>query len=524
MATKPKNLLFIMTDQQRFDALGVAGNPVIHTPHLDQLARGGAYFPEATSSCPVCGPQRASLHTGRSLCNTGVRRNDDAAEDVLAIDAPIRQLQTYDEILVDRGYVAEYYGKWHMLPARAAAYRNRPIGHVEEQPHPDLGIDKHTQYKNYLREHMPERPVHPGERLDALTGRPYTPDPIDVAFGLDEPDVPKTQAGEPRRYSQPDHIGVTTSIPAEHSNTAFWGNRTISALQQLAAGDQPFALTCSFHYPHSPIIAVEPYASMYDPAKMPIPESIGDDMSDTPYQNANGRMNLPQFRDPRLVQFMIARYYALITEIDHWVGKILNELCRSGKEEDTLVVFVSDHGEMLGEHGMREKNIFLEGSVRVPLILSMPGRIQAGTVVERPVSLLDLFDTVLDGMDQPAPPSDGRSLLPLIDGGAEADRFDFSTAEWDWRGDTEGNFMIRTRDAKLITTYSATSTVPDALYNLRDDPGERKNLASRVQHDPWASAVWSALSERLLQWLEHVDSPHRGGVADRLAMLARRGS
>lgn len=524
MANQPKNLLFIMTDQQRFDALGAAGNALIQTPHLDQLANSGAYFSAACSSCPVCGPQRASLHTGRSLCNTGVRRNDDADEAVLAEDAPIRQLKTYDEILVDQGYAVEYYGKWHMPATRAAAYHNRPIGHVEEEPHPDLGIDKHTQYKNYLREYVPDRPVQPGERIDVFTGRPYVPDPIDVAYGVNEPEVPQTQAGEPRRYSQPDYIGVSTSIPAEHSNTAFWGEQTIDALQRMAKGDQPFALTCSFHYPHSPIIAVEPFASMYNPADMPTPDSIGDDMSDTPYQYANGRMDLPQFRDPALVKFMVARYYALITEIDHWVGQILDELRRSGKEKDTLVVFVSDHGEMLGDHGTREKNIFLEGSVRVPLILSMPGRIPAGTVIDQPVSLLDLFDTVLDGLEQPAPASDGHSLLSLIDGDPDAQHFDFAPAEWDWRGDTEGNFMIRTREAKLITTYSATSSVPDALYNLIDDPGERTNLASRVHDDPWASEAWAALSQRLLRWLEHIESPHRDGVAERLASLARRGA
>lgn len=523
MSERPKNLLFIMTDQQRFDALGMAGNPVVQTPHLDRLARGGAYFSAACSSCPVCGPQRASLHTGRSLCNTGVRRNDDASDTELADDARIRQLKTYDEVLVDRGYAAECYGKWHLLPARAAVYRNRPIGHVENETHPDLGIDKHTQYKNYLREHVPERPVRSGERIDALTGRPYAPDPIDAAYGVEEPDVPKTAGGESRRYSQPDHIGVSTSIPAEHSNTAFWAGQTIDALRRMAKEDQPFALTCSFHYPHSPIIAVEPFASMYDPAEMPVPDSIGDDMSGTPYPLANGRADLPRFRDPELIRFMVARYYALITEIDTWVGRILDELRQSGAEDDTLVVFVSDHGEMLGEHGTREKNIFLEGSVRVPLVLSMPGRIAPGTVIDRPVSLLDVFDTVLDGLNQHRPASDGRSLLPLIDGDPDATHFDFAPAEWDWRGDTEANFMIRTRDAKLITTYSTASTVPDGLYNLREDPGERRNLASRVQDDPWARETWRALADRLLEWLEHVESPHRDGVAERLELLARDG-
>lgn len=509
-----------MTDQQRYDALGAAGNPMIQTPNLDRLAAGGAYFSAACSSCPVCGPQRASLHTGRSLCNTGVRRNDDADEAVLADDAPIRQLKTYDELLVDRGYTAEYYGKWHMPPSRAAAYRNRPIGHVEKETHPDLGIDKHTQYKNYLSHHADVRPARPGERIDELTGMPYAPDPIDIAFGLDEPLPPQTETGEPMRYSQPNHIGVSTTIPAEHSNTAFWAKQTIASLQRLAAEQQPFALTCSFHYPHSPMIAVEPFASMYDPAAMPVPASIGDNMADTPYESANGRLELPRFRDPELIGFMIARYYALVTEIDHWVGEILDQLHRLSLEEDTLVVFLSDHGEMLGEHGLREKNIFLEGSVRVPLILSMPGRIPTGTVVNQPVSLLDLFGTVLDVLDQPNPGSDGHSLMPLIDGDPQATHPNYAIGEWDWRGDTEANFMVRTRDAKLITTYSATSSVPDGLYNLKDDPGERTNLVSLVHEDKWASDAWRKLSGHLIEWLNHVDSPHRAGVMQRLDYLS----
>lgn len=521
MNHNPKNLLFIMTDQQRYDALACTGNPLIQTPHLDRLAQGGARFTTACSSCPVCGPQRASMHTGRSLRNTGVRRNDDAAETVLAEDAPIRHLKTYDEILTERGYIAEYHGKWHMPPTRAHAYRNRPIGHTEEEPHPDLGMGMEAQYRQYLDQHVPTRPLQPGERIDRFTGRPYRPDPIDAGYGLEEPSVPRSTTGEPRRYTQPDYIGVSTGIPAEHSNTAFWAKQTLASLKRLAGEDQPFALTCSFHYPHSPIIAVEPYTSMYNPADMPIPASIGDRMNDTPYEFANGRMDLPRFRDPDLIKFMVARYYALVTEIDHWVGQILDELERLGLESDTLVVFTSDHGEMLGEHGTREKNIFLEGSVRVPLILSMPGRIPPGTVVEQPVSLLDLFNTVLDVCDQTDPASDGHSLLPLIDGEPHASNPDYAIAEWDWRGDTEANFMVRTRDAKMITTYSPTSTVPDALYNLTEDPGERTNLAKLVAEDPWARETWGELSGRLLEWLDRVDSPHQQGVADRLESLRR---
>ena len=134
---------------------------------------------------------------------------------------------------------------------------------------------------------------------------------------------------------------------------------------------------------------------------MPLPESIFDDREQSPYKEANRNYESPRYSDPEKVRHFIATYYGLVKEIDDWVGKILDKLDEHGLAESTLVVFVSDHGEMLGSHGMTSKNIFYEESVRVPFRMRLPRAIAAGTRVDDPVSTRDIFPTVLDYLGQP---------------------------------------------------------------------------------------------------------------------------
>ena len=150
---------------------------------------------------------------------------------------------------------------------------------------------------------------------------------------------------------------VFPSVPAEHTVTAFQAQLTLEALERLAKQDQPFSLHCSFHCPHSPITPSEPYASMYRPDTMIPPVSIDDPMDNSPYVKENGRSRLPQYADPEKIKYMIANYYAFVKEIDVWVGKILDKVDELGLADNTLIVFTSDHGEMLGAHGMRERRM-----------------------------------------------------------------------------------------------------------------------------------------------------------------------
>ena len=163
------------------------------------------------------------------------------------------------------------------------------------------------------------------------------------------------------------------------------------------------------------MIPSEPYYSMYDPDKMPIPSSIKDDMQNSPYINANGRNKLTVFADEEKLKYMISNYYGLITELDDWIGQIMKTLEDEGVAEHTMVIFTSDHGEMLGAHGMREKNVFYEESSHVPLIIKMPTEIKKESTVDGYVSNVDLFATIMDYLQIGNYKSDGESLRDLIE-------------------------------------------------------------------------------------------------------------
>lgn len=172
--TKPANLFIIMTDQQRWDALSCAGNTVLETPNLDRLAAGGAFFKTAISPCPVCGPARSTIFTGCTLETNDVRTNMDADGE----NTSIMPRQTYDEILVDQGYTAEYYGKWHSPLHRALKYNNAvtPAGVKRWERGPGL----QTDYLEYLEKHVPIRELNEGEQYDTYSHRPYRMDPLDT--------------------------------------------------------------------------------------------------------------------------------------------------------------------------------------------------------------------------------------------------------------------------------------------------------------------------------------------------------
>ena len=196
-------------------------------------------------------------------------------------------------------------------------------------------------------------------------------------------------------------------------NTAFYAKKTIEALERLK--NKPFSITTSFHFPHAPMIPSAPYYGMYPAKDMKVPESIDDDMQNSPYKNANSRKKLTQFADEEKIKYMISNYYGLITELDHWMGKIMDKLDETGLAENTLIIFTSDHGEMLGAHGMREKNVFYEESSHIPLMIKMPTEIKKETTVNGYVSNVDLFATIMDYLKIGKYKSDGESLRDLIE-------------------------------------------------------------------------------------------------------------
>ncbi len=485
----PPNILIIMTDQQRWDALQYSGaNDIIQTPNLDKLAQSGAYFSQANSPCPVSGPARTAILTGRYVETNGIRSNGDSDIDKKC------DYKTFDQILVENGYVSEYIGKFHSPAQMAENYSNPPQYGYEGS---NLIKNWERLYHFYLNENVKKSQPKNGELTDFsfFDGLTYTPTPIDrrfgrAAFGL----IPQEELTK-RQLSQPDHNG-TLDLKPEFSITAVQGKQTIEALGRLK--DRKFSITCSFHYPHSPILPTEPYASMYDPAKMPIPKSISDKMVGNPYISTNGRLMVTDFADTTKIKYMMANYYALVTEIDVWVGKILNKLDELKLRDNTLIVFMSDHGEMLGSHGMREKNIFLEESVRVPYILNFPGKISSKKI-DTAISTINTFATVLDYAGIKAE-SDGYSLRNLAEGGKPTT--DFAISEWNYVLNQKiPNLMIRTKDWKLMICRSNDNNGNDALYDLKNDPYELNNLlfTSKDKYKKTAEMLKNKLYQQLVK-------------------------
>ncbi len=492
------NLLFIITDQQRYDALSIAGNKVLKTPNLDRLAKQGTYFKKAYTPMAVCAPARAAIMTGRTVENTRVVNNYVADTATKASGAMPQR--TFDEILAANGYWVEYYGKYHSPSFHNEVYRNPEKMTSTGEPIMGQGMRQH--YVDYLAKHVPMQPLQEGEYRDHYSGRGYTPNPLDKRFN--------SNAKSDAKFTQPDFHG-RLNIPADHSITAMHAKETMAALERLK--DKMFSITCSFHFPHAPMLPTSPYYQMYHPDRVSLPKSLQDEMTNSPYKAANGRNDNPEYADPEKIKYMISDYYGLVKEVDDWMGKILAKLDELGLAVNTLVIFTSDHGEMLGAHGLREKNVFYEESSRVPLMIRLPGAITRKTVVDHYVTNIDLFPTIFDYLGLEKQPSDGKSLRDLME--KRPARPAYIVTEWNFRGASEPNYMIVKGGWKMFIPQTPSSKVIDVLYNLNEDPYEMHNLIGNNPDGAKYAAKVSELKADLIQWLKDHDSKFVGSVSER---------
>jgi arylsulfatase A-like enzyme len=495
------NILIIMTDQQAWDAVGYSGNKIIKTSNLDRLASEGVNFSHAVTPCPVSVPARTSILTGRLTEMTTIRQNDD-------VKTGECYYPTFDEILAKRGYTTEVYGKFHSPEHMARIYMNPPVTGMTGT---DPIVLWESIYVKYIRANFPKRPLKTGELYETTFYGgtvPYKLDPTDRYFKyLPTGIIPEEE--QKRKLSQADVHGVL-DLPADHTITALQGKQTIEALGRLK--NKKFILTCSFHCPHVPITPSEPYASMYTVADMLSPVSIEDRRENSPYNP--GRIESP-YNEKDKVQYMTANYYAFITEIDDWVGKILNKLDELNLTDNTIVIFVSDHGEMLGAHGLRGKFNFYEESVRVPLIFRYPGKIKAGQIISTPISILNIFPTILDYAGLKTIPTDGYSLKGLMEG-TESPKYDFAVSEWDWHNENVPSIMIRTEEWKLMTTHRSGGKNVEALFDLKNDPFEMNNLLGTNPERIKYRDIAESLRVKLVGYLHDVNYPLVKGVEQRI--------
>ncbi|GAA4330319.1 choline-sulfatase [Pigmentiphaga soli] len=425
MTDRP-NILFIMADQLTAFALRAYGNRVCRTPNLDALAARGTVFEHCYCNFPVCAPSRASLLTGRLASRLGVY--DNACE--FPSSAP-----TIAYYMSALGYHTSLAGKMHFVgPDQLHGYQERLTTDIYPS---DFG---------------------------------WTPDwrhmvPV-AATGLNLRSV--VESGTCRRSLQLDYDDEVAA-------------RAVQRIYDYGRSPQerPFFFTVSFTHPHNPYVITEDYWNRYDPARIDAPRvpPLPPDRHDPHSRRLRDIYRFDEYRvSPEDVLRSRHAYYAMISYVDDQVGRLLQALRDMDLEDDTVVVFTSDHGDMLGERGLWYKWTLFEGAVRIPLIAAAPG--QRPFRVATPVSLLDLLPTFIDlggaagrGL-RPVSETEGRSLAPCLAGGpAPAPRPVF--AEMTADGAVRPCLMVRKGPWKYIHCESD----PPQLFQLERDPVEVENLA-----------------------------------------------
>lgn len=422
------NLLYIFADQLNGFSIGCNGNPDARTPHLDALAARGTVMQNAFSCAPVCTPARITMWTGRYAGNLGTLAND------ARIPAGIL---TMADAFHSAGYLTSYVGKWH-------------IGGTGNVPVPeDLrgGFEAFAGFQCYneFRE--------------------------DVRF-FDE-------------HNQP------LAFPGRHRTDATF-DLAIERLQAAAKDGRPFLLCVSEQAPHYPCQPSEEFLAPFRSRQMNVRPNT--DTGTDPYTPTYSPPSPPKAEDPTFkayggdMQEYLRHYHAAVSQVDAGVGRLLTELEKLGIAENTIVIFSSDHGDMQGSHGLTNKCVPYEESVRIPFLAAGPG-IAKGAVCEDPIGTVDFFPTFTELCGFSIPPGlAGHSMADAIFGRK------FGTSERVFSEDQSGWAMVREGAWKLVSDLRADE--PKQLFSLERDPFEMENLL----RNPETSAVQDRFAEALRVW------------------------
>ena len=441
------NLLYILSDQHCPFVTGCYGDPLVDTPHLDRLAAAGVTMDAAYCPSPICGPSRMSMLTGLHPFQNRSWTN----RDILDSSIP-----TMAHALGAAGCRPVLIGRLHSMgPDQRRGYAERLVG--DHSP-------------NYAG-------AGPVADRGALAGT----------------------AG-------PDHVSLARSGAGQSGYEVHDEEVTAAAVRFLQREAdrrrsnpdcEPFCLTVGLMLPHPPYAArAADYRRYAD--RIGLPRKPEFPARDVPHYLCWWREHTGLTRTTAAETLRArAAYWGLVTSMDRMIGRVLAALRTGGMEENTLIVYTSDHGDMLGEHGMFWKHTFYEESVRVPLIMAWPGRIRAGTRSDRVVSALDVAATVLDAMSAPAlPGSPGRNLLSLLNGGSWDDEaFSEYCSDEAWAPpDGCCQRMIRREEWKLACYHGPGAAADMQLFNLQEDPDEQVNRAA----DPGCRDTVCELRSRLL--------------------------
>lgn len=478
------NILFLMTDQHRWDALGSV-NSLVKTPNLDSLAARGVRFGRATVNAPMCLPSRYSMMTGLYPSQVGVRHNAQMCPTDEDLPVPVLAQR-----LREAGYQTAGFGKTHW--------------YLGEKLAPNIPVKTSTRGFEV--------------RAQRNTDEPGRVEPGAVQMGHERPKDYAALAAETQPYGSGETVeaykGFTSSVPPERHTEAWLTDKALEFLDGGRDEGRPFFLYLSFDFPHAPFNVPPGYEELYNLGEIP-PRPVSPDEA-SPAGHA-GKEWEPWGRwlretTPRERRGTTLRYYALCSYVDAQFGRVLRRLEEMEEAENTFVIFTSDHGEMLGDRRRFSKYCLYEGSVRVPLIVAGPGipaRLQ-GTTDDRPAELVDVLPTLLSVAGEATSPEfTGASLLAEP---ARAGCFAEMHGTGYEKRQKAPAYMWRTHDWKLITylpgdvadTVARVHEARGELYDLRADPHEHKNLYG----DPGHLSVRERLTREFLMYLAHAGAKY----------------
>lgn len=444
------NVLFLICDDLNCD-LGCYGHPQVQSPNIDQLAKRGVRFQNAYCQFPLCGPSRASFMTGMYPDQTLVHRN------AIYIREHVPNVKTIPQMFRDNGYFATRVGK---------------IYHYNVPKH--IGTGGHDDPYSWNQTFNPR-------------GRDV--DDEDLIFTL-----------------TPGSFGGTLSWLAAEGTDAeqtdgIAADIAIEQLQKFAKSKQPFFMAVGLYRPHTPYVAPKDYFKKYPTEQIKVPQ-VPEGYLDTipkPARQSVRRKKVQIDLPDDLARQAIQAYYASITFADAQLGKILEALKASGLEENTIVVFTSDHGYHMGEHGHWQKTTLYENATHVPLIIAGPGVLAQGQTAEAPAEMVDFYPTLaeLTGLKAPASAA-GVSQVPTLKDASVASR-DSAFTQY------ANGYSLRTPRYRY-TEWGEKGKLGVELYDHQSDAAEMKNLAS----DPATAEVRAKLAKQLHARIEHANVHPKG--------------
>ena len=487
---KKPNVLLLFSDQHQAACLGAEGHPDVITPNLDKLAAESVRFTRAYSNDAICAPSRMSMMSGLYPRTLGCLDNGGGTPAVIEKVTPLAQA------FQSAGYLTAAFGKRHTTGGVDAGW-DITRSHIDyESP----GGGSYVKWIN-----------------DQGFGREFAEDwAAEFGKGPDGSPFANTKIPTAKMGTRP------SKLPEDKTMEAFTAEQTIQFIKQQKGKDQPFFCWSSFYRPHQPYTPLPKYLAMYDTSKwgkgtrakdgIRIPQSIAESVKNLPPELAQRRLSKDGIwclelakKDEQLYRDYIGAYYALVTEVDHHVGQVMKTLEEEGLLENTIIIYTSDHGDFVGNHGLIEKsstghNVY-EDTLRVPLMVCWKGKTRSGLTTDDLAQLADLYPTLMElcGITPPKQPAayGGTSLAPLLLTGQPLGRDFIISENWSQTTIIGKRFKYgRMNDTDKTIGKRNFTQFGNMMFDRKNDPLELINIAASPEH----AGELTKLEKQLSQW------------------------